>query len=121
MQIYERLYKAYGPRHWWPGETPFEVMVGAILTQNTSWRNVEKAIHHLKEAGVLNVEGVHQLGKAELAQLIRPSGFYRLKTERLKAFVDFLFDRVQWKLRQDEKGKRRDFEAEAPGSEGNRA
>jgi endonuclease III related protein len=98
MQIYERLYKAYGPRHWWPGETPFEVMVGAILTQNTSWKNVEKAIHNLKEAGVLNIEGINQPGKAELARLIRPSGFFRLKTERLKAFVDFLFDQYNGSL-----------------------
>ncbi len=98
MRIYERLHKAYGPRHWWPGETAFEVMVGAILTQNTSWRNVEKAIQNLKGAEVLDIEGVHRLEKAELAQLIRPSGFYRLKTERLKAFVDFLFDRYDGNL-----------------------
>ena len=91
-QIYGRLYKAYGPRHWWPGETIFEVMVGAILTQNTSWRNVEKAIQNLKGAGVLNIKGVHRLEKSQLARLIRPSGFYRLKTERLMAFVDFLFE-----------------------------
>ncbi len=98
MQIYERLYNAYGPRHWWPGETPFEVMVGAILTQNTSWRNVEKAIQNLKRADVLNIVGVSELRKAELARLIRPSGFYRLKTERLMAFVDFLFDHYHGNL-----------------------
>jgi len=98
MQIYERLYKAYGPRHWWPGETPFEVMVGAILTQNTSWRNVEKAIQNLKGVGVLNIMGISQLGKAELARLIRPSGFYRLKTGRLMAFVDFLFNHYNGSL-----------------------
>ncbi|MDP2970744.1 MAG: endonuclease III domain-containing protein, partial [Deltaproteobacteria bacterium] len=57
MNIYRKLYKAYGPRHWWPGETPFEVMVGAILTQNTSWKNVEKAIQKLKENGFLNPNG----------------------------------------------------------------
>ncbi|HJX59774.1 MAG TPA: endonuclease III domain-containing protein, partial [Thermodesulfobacteriota bacterium] len=60
MKIYNRLYRAYGPRHWWPGETPFEVMVGAILTQNTSWRNVEKAIQNLKARKVLHVRGIHQ-------------------------------------------------------------
>jgi len=92
MQIYDRLYKAYGLRHWWPGETPFEVMVGAILTQNTSWRNVEKAIQKLKNKGVLNAEGIHQLRKSQLAPLIRSSGYYRIKAERLKAFVDFLFE-----------------------------
>jgi len=91
MNIYRKLYKAYGSQHWWPGETPFEVMVGAILTQNTSWKNVEKAIQRLKEKGVLNGEGIHRLKKSGLESLIRSSGFYRLKAERLKAFVDFLF------------------------------
>jgi endonuclease-3 related protein len=92
MDIYRTLYRAYGPRHWWPGETLFEVMVGAILTQNTSWRNVEKAIQKLKNKGVLNAEGIHQLRKSQLAPLIRSSGYYRIKAERLKAFVDFLFE-----------------------------
>ncbi len=92
MEIYRTLYQAYGPRDWWPGETPFEVMVGAILTQNTSWRNVEKAIQKLKDKGVLNAEGIHQLRKFQLAPLIRSSGYYRIKAERLKAFVGFLFE-----------------------------
>jgi endonuclease-3 related protein len=92
MMVYYRLYKAYGPRHWWPGETSFEVMVGAILTQNTSWRNVEKAIQKLKMNGVLNPEGVHHLKKSQLAPLIRSSGYYRIKADRLKSFVDFLFE-----------------------------
>jgi endonuclease-3 related protein len=90
MKIYDKLYKAYGPRHWWPGETSFEVMVGAILTQNTSWRNVEKAIQRLKEGNVLSVEGLYQLKIQELASLIKSSGYYRIKAERLKAFVEFL-------------------------------
>ena len=92
MKIYRTLYQAYGPRHWWPGETPFEVMVGAILTQNTSWRNVEKAIRRLREEGVLNGAGIHQLRKSELASLIKSSGYYRIKADRLKAFVSFLFE-----------------------------
>jgi endonuclease-3 related protein len=92
MKIYRTLYQAYGPRHWWPGETPFEVMVGAILTQNTSWRNVEKAIQCLKEKGVLSSEGIHQLGKSQLASLIKSSGYYRIKADRLKAFVNYLFE-----------------------------
>jgi len=91
IKIYETLYKAYGPRHWWPGETPFEVMVGAILTQNTSWRNVEKAIQKLKGKGVLNPQGIHHLKKSQLASLIRSSGYYQVKADRLKAFVDFIF------------------------------
>lgn len=91
LKIYRKLYRAYGPRHWWPGETPFEVMVGAILTQNTSWRNVEKAIQNLKGKGVLNSEGIYQLRKSQLASLIKSSGYYRIKAERLKSFVEFLF------------------------------
>ncbi len=92
MEIYHKLFKTYGPRHWWPGETPFEVMVGAILTQNTSWRNVERAIQELKHRGVLNAKGMHQLRKSQLAPLIRSSGYYRIKAERLKAFVRFYFE-----------------------------
>ncbi len=92
MDIYRKLFKAYGPRHWWPGETPFEVMVGAILTQNTSWKNVEKAIGKLKENRVLNPEGIRQLQESSLASFIRSSGYYRIKAKRLKAFVHFLFD-----------------------------
>ena len=91
MKIYRTLYQAYGPRHWWPGETSFEVMVGAILTQNTSWKNVERAIQCLKGNGVLTIDGIHQLKKSELASLIKSSGYYRIKADRLKTFVDFLF------------------------------
>ncbi len=92
MKIYKRLYQAYGPRNWWPGETPFEVMVGAILTQNTSWKNVEKAIQELKEKRALTPEGIHRLKRSELAKLIKSSGYYRLKAERLKSFVNFLLE-----------------------------
>jgi len=92
MEIYRRLFEAFGPRHWWPGETPFEVMVGAILTQNTSWNNVEKAISRLKEKKALTPEGIHRLKRSQLAPLIRSSGYYRIKAERLKDFVDFLFE-----------------------------
>ena len=92
MQIYHKLYRSYGPMDWWPGETPFEVMVGAILTQNTSWKNVEKAIGRLKEKKLLSPKGIRQLRKSTLASLIRSSGYFRIKAERLKVFVDFLFD-----------------------------
>ncbi len=88
--IYDRLYEAFGPQRWWPGETSFEMMVGAILTQNTSWKNVEKAIRNLKERGVLSCHGIHQLRKSQLATLIKPSGYFRIKADRLEAFVDFL-------------------------------
>jgi endonuclease-3 related protein len=92
MEIYRRLENAFGPQHWWPGETPFEVMVGAILTQNTSWKNVEKAIARLKAETVLTPEGIRRLTDRELAELIRSSGFFRLKAGRLKGFVGFLFE-----------------------------
>ena len=107
MKIYQKLYDAYGPRHWWPGETPFEVMVGAILTQNTSWKNVERAIQKLKDKKVLNAEGIHQLRKSKLAPLIRPSGYYRIKAERLKAFIHFLFEDYNGNI---EKMKRENLE-----------
>jgi endonuclease-3 related protein len=92
MNIYHRLYQAFGSRHWWPGETPFEVMVGAILTQNTSWQNVEKAIRCLKAKKVLSVRRIHPLKRSQLASLIRSSGTYRIKADRLKAFVDFMVE-----------------------------
>jgi endonuclease-3 related protein len=92
MEIYRRLEKAFGPQHWWPGETPFEVMTGAILTQNTSWRNVEKALARLKEEKALTPEGIRRLTEPELAEFIRSSGFFRIKARRLKDFVGFLFE-----------------------------
>ncbi|MGQ9647694.1 MAG: endonuclease III domain-containing protein [Thermodesulfobacteriota bacterium] len=100
MKIYRRLYRAYGRRHWWPGETPFEVMVGAILTQNTSWKNVEKAIHNLKKRKVLHISGIHQLNRNQLASLIKSSGYFRIKADRLKAFVDFLVTDYNGELRR---------------------
>jgi endonuclease-3 related protein len=100
MNIYRKLYQAYGPRDWWPAETSFEVMVGAILTQNTSWRNVEKAIQKLKGKGVLNPEGIHHLKKTQLASLIKSSGYYRIKADRLKAFVNFLFEEFDGDLKR---------------------
>jgi endonuclease-3 related protein len=111
IQIYTRLYEAYGPRHWWPGETPFEVMVGAILTQNTSWRNVEKAILRLKAKKVLNVKGIHRLKRAELASLIKSSGYYRIKADRVKAFVNFIFEEYDGRI---EKMRREKMEVLRP-------
>jgi endonuclease-3 related protein len=100
IKIYRTLYQTYGPRHWWPGETSFEVMVGAILTQNTSWGNVEKAIQKLKGKGVLNPEGIHHLKRSELARLIKSSGYYRIKTDRLKSFIDFLFEEYDGNIKK---------------------
>jgi endonuclease-3 related protein len=92
QEVFERLFRYYGPRRWWPAETGFEVCVGAILTQNTAWTNVEKAIVELKLADVLTPEALYRLEVERLAELIRPSGFFNVKSRRLKGFVSWLFD-----------------------------
>ncbi|OPY83526.1 MAG: Endonuclease III [Syntrophorhabdus sp. PtaU1.Bin153] len=88
--IFNTLLAAFGKRHWWPGETRLEIIVGTILTQNTSWKNVEKAIDNLKAMNLLDVTTLHALPKERLAEAIRPSGFYNLKSKRLKAFIQVL-------------------------------
>jgi endonuclease-3 related protein len=98
--LYDRLYSAFGPQRWWPAKTPFEVIVGAILTQNTAWRNVERAIANLHKARALSPRALHQLPQPELAELIRPSGYYRLKAGRLKNVVEFLFSRYRGSLKR---------------------
>jgi len=87
---YEAMNSHFGNLGWWPAETPFEVVVGAILTQNTAWRNVNAAIGNIKQAGLMSVEGILETGDETLAELIRPSGYYRIKTRRLKSFVGYL-------------------------------
>jgi endonuclease-3 related protein len=90
--IYSKLYKAFGPQHWWPGETPFEVAVGAILTQNTNWGNVEKAIDNLKREGKLNASSIRKITPERLAAMIKPAGYFNVKAKRLKHFVEFLWE-----------------------------
>ncbi|UFS71812.1 endonuclease III domain-containing protein [Geomonas sp. RF6] len=92
MEIFELLLARYGALHWWPAETPFEVCVGAILTQNTNWNNVEKALANLKGEGVLTVAGLWELPVERLAELIRPAGFFRIKSQRLKDFLGYLVE-----------------------------
>ena len=92
MDICRRLFDAYGPQDWWPGDTPFEIIVGAILTQATSWTNVAKAIDNLKDAGILSPEGFRGIPTDELAVLIRPCGYFNVKARRLKAFINHLWD-----------------------------
>ncbi len=89
-EIYRRLYAHFGPQHWWPGETPFEILVGAILTQNANWRNVEKAIANLRDAGVLSLERMAELPVDLLAGYIRPSGYYNIKAGRLRNLLDHI-------------------------------
>jgi len=103
LEIYQKLYQAFGPQHWWPAETPFEVMVGAILTQNTSWGNVEKAIQSLEKKGALEMDMIRQIKKSALASLIRSSGTYQIKANRLKAFVDFVWQEYQGQIGHMEK------------------
>lgn len=91
-QIHELLLKTFGPQHWWPGETTFEIILGAILTQNTSWANVEKAIANLKAAGCLEPDRLHALDAEAIETLIRPAGYFRLKTKRLRNFMQWFFD-----------------------------
>jgi endonuclease-3 related protein len=88
--IYRKLSRAWGQQHWWPAETPFEVIVGAVLTQNTSWTNVERAMANLRSAAALNVESIRELPLPKLQALVRPSGYFRQKAQRLKNFVAFL-------------------------------
>lgn len=90
MALYRMLFAAFGPQGWWPGETPFEVMVGAILTQNTNWRNVEKAVANLKAERRLTPKGLRALPAARLAELIRPAGYYRVKAQRLRHLLEHL-------------------------------
>jgi len=92
-EIYQRLYRHFGPQQWWPGETPFEVMVGAVLTQNTNWKNVEKAIDNLKRAGVLSFEHLAELPVALLAEYIRPAGSYNIKAGRLQNLLATIVER----------------------------
>jgi endonuclease III related protein len=92
-RLFEALYGAYGSQRWWPGETPFEVMVGAVLTQNTAWVNVERAIENLKACGRLDPQAITATEHRELADLLRPSGYFNIKARRLRSYC-------QWYLEQ---------------------
>jgi len=94
-RIYERLYARYGPQHWWPAGGPFEVIVGAILTQNTAWTNVAKAIENLRAAEKLSPASLRELAPSRLADLIRPCGYYNVKAGRLMAFVEWFGERYR--------------------------
>jgi len=88
--LYHTLLSFFGEQGWWPADTPFEVVVGAVLTQNTAWRNVERAIENLKEEGVLTPQGLREVEESSLAELIRPAGYYNVKAKRLKSLMEFL-------------------------------
>jgi endonuclease-3 related protein len=109
---YGALYRSWGAQHWWPAETPFEVIVGAYLTQNTAWTNVERALQNLRSANALSIEGIRVMRPSRLERLIRPSGYFRQKARRLKTFIayvdknyagslDRLFSQPTEKLREE--------------------
>ena len=98
-ELYERLYQAFGPQGWWPGETPFEVALGAILTQNTNWNNVAKVMARLKAEDRLTAAALTALPEAELAELFRPAGYYNLKARRVKSFLTFFQEEYQGSLK----------------------
>lgn len=90
LNIYKKLYKSFGPQDWWPGDTAFEVIVGAILTQNTAWTNVEKAVYNLKKHKLLSPRKLSRAKPSKIAVLIRPSGYYNIKARRLLNFINYL-------------------------------
>jgi len=92
LLIYESLLSRFGHQGWWPGDTPFEVIIGAILTQSVSWVNVEKAIQNLKEVGILEPGKLYKKDVSEIAPLIRSTRFYHEKAQKIKNFMNFLFD-----------------------------
>jgi endonuclease III related protein len=89
-EIYQNLLTHFGPQNWWPGDSPFEVCVGAILTQNTNWSNVEKAIVNLKDRGLLDFKSLYLARDETIAELIRPAGYFNVKTKRLRSFLNFI-------------------------------
>ena len=97
-KVYERLHVVFGPQQWWPGESPFEVLVGAVLVQNTAWTNVERAIANLRDAGVLTPRALYALAEKELAELIRPAGYYQVKARRLRNLLNLVVEEYDGSL-----------------------
>ena len=95
LKIYHSFYNYFGPLKWWPGSTPFEIMIGAILTQNTSWKNVEKAISNLQRNKLLQPSDLYMIDEKKLACLIKPSGYFNLKAKRLKNFLKYFLENYQ--------------------------
>ena len=100
MHIYKKLFDAFGPQHWWPAKTPEEVMFGAILAQNTAWKNVEQAIGALKDAGMLSFQSILNLETKDVAQLIRPARFMNLKARALQNYATYFYQRYKCSVRR---------------------
>jgi endonuclease-3 related protein len=98
MDMFQRLLNRFGPQEWWPGETALEMMIGAIFTQNTNWKNVEKVLKHLKDQHLLSLDGIRSLSTLELAERIRPVGYYNVKAKRLVNLIEFIVDRYDGDL-----------------------
>lgn len=92
MAVYERLHSVYGPRNWWPADGPFEIIAGAILTQNTAWKNVEKALGNMRAVGLWSFQALMQTERDELAEVIRPSGYYNTKARKLQEFASVVVE-----------------------------
>jgi endonuclease-3 related protein len=112
LAVFNRLFDRYGPLKWWPADTPFEVCVGAILTQNTSWINVEKAVTALKQVAIMSPATLHGCDPEYLAQLIRPAGYFNVKSRRLKDFTSWLFLNHQGSLERMFAGNWRELREE---------
>jgi endonuclease-3 related protein len=97
-EVYQRLLAAFGPQHWWPGDSPFEVLIGAVLVQNTSWQNVARAIDNLKQEDLLDPHALYAVSTEELEELIRPAGYFRVKTRRLRNLLELLVERYDGSL-----------------------
>ena len=104
-KVYNILYSTFGPQDWWPGESKIEIIIGAILTQAVSWKNVEKAISNLKEADLLDLKSLKQIDKDKLAKLIKPSGYYNMKAKKVKSFINFIEENYNSNLNTFGKGK----------------
>lgn len=98
LKIYQKLFKRFGPQHWWPASTRFEVIIGAILTQNTNWGNVEKALKNLKDSNLLSPDFLYKIPASKLALKIRPSGYFNIKAKRIRNFLKFLFREFDGRL-----------------------
>lgn len=100
LKIYQKLYQSFGPQYWWPGDTPFEIAIGAILTQNTNWGNVEKAINNLKNQDALSAKAINKMPVKKLSELIRPAGYFNIKAKRLKSFINFLMNKYNGSMKR---------------------
>jgi endonuclease-3 related protein len=93
--MFDLLLEYFGPQHWWPGDTDLEILIGAVLTQNTNWNNVEKAIYNLKTANLISLCELHSIPISALADMIRPAGYYNVKAKRLKNLINFIADKYK--------------------------